>query len=823
MKNIILKTKNYIFKTSLLAIIWCSFTVAKAQIVLENEVLISNSGLHFGGSKTTGSAANTGENAPYDFFFGKSISAHGDCIKAYGKYVFMTWYRGGKADRHVMLSRYNTETGSVATIEFPHRHTGFQNRWWIGESHNTIGLGVSPVDGTIHMVYDMHAYSRTKPSNGSLSNDYFRYSHSVKNAASVPDSQFTLSQFVQNANGGYKHLSLNGGEDYSNFQGLTYPQFFLNDAGDLFMYIREGGNNNGAYKFSKYTASTSTWSDFTSFNVLHAKRRQGITHNWGLYGNMKYVNGKIRVGFQRRSSNNNDKFQYQNGVYYAYSDNQEGTDNWKSHTGEGFSLPLLDANKALVFEPGNLVETTKKDKVHIVGDFDWTVTNKGDIHIISRVSDKENGVTKSVHSYKPIDSLGFTTTEEFKGSSDIYTYEDDIYIIGLNDSDRVFVDKAKGGTNNFRRVYEATSGKRFDHGAVYIANGKLYYYLMEIGSGSALPLYLQTINLNLNAAPEPLVANITAPLNGEPVKINRETLITADAYTDNGKVTRVDFKVNGKVIKSDLVAPFNANWIPTTSNQYDLEVVAYSDSNEQVTSSVVTVNVEEQDPSDLSGDIYRLKNLATGMYLDSENSEIIASNSSEGVDKEWEFVKVNDGIYYNIDSKSSRGILRFTGGTAGTMINTGFSAPRPDSDKMWSIIYDEVSNTFSFKTRIGSRYLYHNTDNSIIHSTKTDDRSKWIAESTSAAVVLSTNDEKLRPNAVSIYPNPAKDEFTIKMNGLGKTNIAISNILGKLIYTANTKENAIRIPTLGTFKTGLYLIKITGANQQVYYQKLVIE
>jgi hypothetical protein len=39
------------------------------------------------------------------------------------------------------------------------------------------------------------------------------------------------------------------------------------------MNIREGGNNNGAYKFTKYDANTSIWSNFKHFNVLNAKNK----------------------------------------------------------------------------------------------------------------------------------------------------------------------------------------------------------------------------------------------------------------------------------------------------------------------------------------------------------------------------------------------------------------------------------------------------------------------------------------------------------------------------------------------------------------------
>lgn len=530
-----MKKNNLTRKIYLSAILMLSLQIFQAQVTLEKEVKITDLGLHFNGAyESNRDSPDNGNDDAFDYVFGRNISAHGDCLKTYGDYVFMSWYRGGKTDRHVMLSRYNKVTGTIATIEFPHRHTGFQNKWWLGESHNTIGIEVSPKDGSIHMLYDMHAYSRTRPSDGSLSDDYFRYTYSVKNAASLSDTDFTLDKFVKNNDGGYKHLSLNGGEEYSNFQGLTYPQFFLNDLGDIFMYMREGGNNNGAYKFSKYDANTATWSNFTHFNVLNAQNQSGITYNWGLYGNMKYVNGKIRVGFQRRSANNNDKYQYQNGVYYAYSDDQSGASDWKNHSGESFALPLYDADFVKVMEPGDYVEATETSKISIVADFDWTVTDNEDVHIISKVRDNENNVTKSLHTYKPAGATEFITSEDFAGGTSIYTAGEDVYIIGLNSSKRVFVDKAQGGTNNFTRVYEANSGKTYDHGRIYINDGKVYYYLMENSTGSAQPLYLQIIDLDIVPIDPKGADNFTIQAFGETCsgKVNGKIVITGRATHD---------------------------------------------------------------------------------------------------------------------------------------------------------------------------------------------------------------------------------------------------------------------------------------------------
>ena len=525
--------------TVLLLLLFIANANSFAQVTLEREVKITDIGLHFDGSKVSNGAPNSGDDARYDFFFGNTISAKGDAIKTFGNYVFMTWYRGGKSDRHVMLTRYNTSTGTMATIEFPHRHTGYLNQYWIGESHNAIAVGVSPLDGTIHLLYDMHAYSASRPTDGSFANDYFRYSYSVKNAASLPDADFTLDKFVKNSNGDYKHLRMPGTAVQNEFKSLTYPKFILNDDGDLLMYMREGGNNNGMYKFAKYNASTGQWSNFTDFNRLGANSQPGITYNWGLYGDIKYVNGKIRIGFQRRSQNNTDKYRYQNGVYYAYSDDQSGATGWKNHKGESFSVPLNDADFIKVMEPGDYVSTTEANQVYIVGGFDWTVTANEDVHIISQVRDTENNVTKNLHTYKPSGATDFITSEDFSGGSALYTSGESVFLIGLKNG-RVFVEKANGGTNNFEKVYEATSGKTFNHGTVHIENGKAYYYLMEKKTGNAPPLYLQIIDLDIPPTDPTLPTNFTIQSIGETC-----------AGMDNGKLV-----INGAAT-NDYIATIN--------------------------------------------------------------------------------------------------------------------------------------------------------------------------------------------------------------------------------------------------------------------------
>lgn len=488
------KFKSFGLGLSFLSALFVSHVGATPKF--EKEIKITDSGLYFDGKKV-GKKANNNHSDVYDFHFGRRITPHGDSIKKYQQYVFMTWYRGGKDDRHVMLTRYNTKTGTLATIEFPHQHSGFRNQWWIGESHNTIAVGISPIDDTVHLLYDMHAYSKDRPADGSLARDYFRYTYSYPGLASAADKDFTLDKFVKDkTDNDYKHLTLTGKEDAEAFSGLTYPKFFLNTDGTLLMYMRKGGNNNGGYKFANYKADQKRWSEFTEFNVMNAKSH-GNKYNWGLYGSMKYVNGKLRVGFQQRANIQDDKYVYQNGFYYAYSNAPDGGSQWQDHRGQNVAIPLINSDLIKVSEPGDLIPEKGKNQVYMVGGFDWTVTKRGDIHIIGKVRNMSNTQNKNVHTYKPAGAKSFITSTEFSGADSIYTAGDNIYIIGLNRSGRPYIERAKGGTNNFERIYDASTGRKFRHGNVYIDDGKLYYYLMEKGSGTAQPIYLQVIDLNI--------------------------------------------------------------------------------------------------------------------------------------------------------------------------------------------------------------------------------------------------------------------------------------------------------------------------------------
>jgi len=818
-------------KALLFTLLFVSFLV-NAQVTLEKEIKITDLAMYFNGNRvpiTHTENSTTG----FDFVYGRTLTPHGDCIKTYKNYVFMTWYRGGKLDRHVMLTRYNMETGSIKTIEFPHQHSGYRGRWWIGETHNTIAVAVSSINGTVHMVYDLHAYTN----GGSFVNDYFRYSYSVENAADLPDEEFTLDKFVKDPlDGDYRHTTMDGVRNPRKFDRFTYPQFFQSDEGELFLTARDGTSHDGAQAFIKYNAAEKKWGDFYYFNALGAKSK-GETHDWSIYGRMKYVNGKIRIGFQRRLRNGADKYNAQNGVYYAYSDDPTGASQWKNHKGEPITFPLVKAEETLIFELGDSVKTKAKDKVHIVGGFNWTVTDKGDVHIISKVKDNENNVTKNFHSYKPgsfDDSDDFIITSDFVGASNIYTSGNDVFVVGLNSSGRPFVDRTEGGTNNFTRVYEQKSGRLFNKGTVHISNDKLYYYLLETkpnNNEDVRTTYLQIIDLSFFSRPSELAAKLLNLSNNQSFNEGANIELIANATPDEGKsITKVEFIVNGSVALEDTTAPFKQNWVPSNKGSYTIQVKAYQDDDKTILSDEITIEVKEVDFSDITLDTYRIQNAFSGKFLKAAGTAfgVLLSDTADEAKTHWEFFKTTKSgkEYFNIDSKEN-GILRATGGGfadgAYLVVSTGKQPTAQDSDKIWTVHFNEANETFRFEAGTSGRFMYLDEDGNVYNKAvaQTDSRSIW--KIIPADQVLSVANDIEKPLSVSIFPNPTENKFTLQLNNSGKSNIKIFNILGSLVYQNTTTKNLVTINSDDELKPGVYLIKILSENNKVYQTKVIIK
>lgn len=422
---------------------------AEAQTRLIDESKVSDEGLFFDGEKGI------------DYQFGQRISPHGSCMDVVGDYIYLTWYQGGMDQRRMMLSRRKISGGSWKTIAFPDVHIGYRGDSTKGDSHNTIAVGISPIDHTVHLVYDMHAYSKKD-----FPTHYFNYKVSQKGGAIVPDEKWDIAIFSE------KLHQLNEEENYERF---TYPNLFRGPDGLLFLNWRVGGSGNGNHCLAYYDGEA--WSRRVIFN----EGNQGSpSDNYSIYGGFKFLSGQLQAGFSIRYSDytTSDRYVYNTGLYYAYSKLVDGQLHWYSAKGEEIAMPLQNPNSIKIGEPldlglGKTISTSPS----------WTVTDSKAAHFINRVDDTY------VHYYKAANGQDFEhEIIDFDGGS-LFSFGEQVINLGLEEG-RPVIRSTPAGSNDWKEEYHYQGDKKFKFGTAVRKDDQLFYYLMEDQSGDAQPLYV---------------------------------------------------------------------------------------------------------------------------------------------------------------------------------------------------------------------------------------------------------------------------------------------------------------------------------------------
>lgn len=393
-----------------------------------------------------------------DFQFGDRITPHGDCIKIHEGYIFVSWYRGGMDDRAVMLSRKKIGGDTWKHIEFPHQHQMFRGDTTKGDSHNTIAVGISPRDNTIHLLYDMHAYTTAD-----TPDDFFNYSYSVKGAALVPDSLWTLDLFYPKQN--YLVSSL-AQQNPGYYQRVTYPGFFLTEDDELMVKWRIGGHINATMYFTRYDGLG--WSESVKWN------NYAVTS--GFYGNFGVYNGKLHSIWSRRMSSDHDLGYINNrGLYYGYSHTGDGMSDWFTADGINGGFPIVDQELFKIAEPsvpGQRISSSPG----------FVITENGAFHAQVLVG------AQNKHYYRlhPDDPLQM----ELGGPDQaMYAFGDRVYSVYLQNG-RPLIVSTQEGTFNWREDYRVTSGRTYRFGNTARVGNDLFFYLMEVGTGDKQPIHV---------------------------------------------------------------------------------------------------------------------------------------------------------------------------------------------------------------------------------------------------------------------------------------------------------------------------------------------
>ncbi|KAA5824847.1 T9SS type A sorting domain-containing protein [Algibacter amylolyticus] len=239
---------------------------------------------------------------------------------------------------------------------------------------------------------------------------------------------------------------------------------------------------------------------------------------------------------------------------------------------------------------------------------------------------------------------------------------------------------------------------------------------------------------------------------------------------------------------------------------------------------VVDMDTGNSGPAD---DIYRLRNVATGQFLTDSGASATAvtmTDSGEAPNTHWTFVE--SGSYFNIDSETL-GILRAPGaggpGGAYVVVSTTKAPPASDGDKVWTIHYDEVEETYRFESGTSGRFMYHDINGTVTHISvdDTDTRSVW--ESIPTSVSLSLGKNKLVSSQVRVFPNPANNSFTMAFKNLNQVKVEIFDMLGKTVFKSESQGENLKVINDGQFKSGVYLIRVVDGANKAYNTKLVIK
>jgi hypothetical protein len=278
-------------------------TAGQFTITELRDTLIDSRGLVFAQGATYGRAVN-----------GNSFET--ETIATYNGYQYTAYWAfvGGGTPRQLALARrpVASSTWEVTTLSSV-LQTNDAN-----DAHNVVSMGLSPLDGTIHLAYDMH-------------DDNLRYRRSSLSVLDNPASITWNSSLFSSAETSVLYPSGVGGGTVTS---VSYPMFITTPTGNMQMSFRRGVSGNGSFWLYDYNAASHTWSNGWQIDDGNVGTYTGTQTNAGPNRN-NYPNGitygpdgELHMTFTWRESAtgvaNHD-------LNYVYSDN--GGQSWKNNAG----------------------------------------------------------------------------------------------------------------------------------------------------------------------------------------------------------------------------------------------------------------------------------------------------------------------------------------------------------------------------------------------------------------------------------------------------------------------------------------------------------
>ncbi len=276
----------------------------------------------------------------------------------------------------------------------------------------------------------------------------------------------------------------------------------------------------------------------------------------------------------------------------------------------------------------------------------------------------------------------------------------------------------------------------------------------------------------MSGSPAPTMeVNVTSPEDGKLFKFGRKIRLKAEASSTSGDIVKVVFFDGKKPLKTDKKAPFVFAWTDAPLGEHVITARAVDSEGNALRSAPVTIEV--------------LENIAP---------EVRISSPSEGT-----VFPANTDVAVTVEATDADGNLNnvalFMEGTLVARLRTApFTYTLPQL----------AAGTYKLVARA--------VDN---------DRnlSKSVPVTITVSAAFRTTTENEAPTAVSIYPNPFSDAFTLQ--SLGEENIEtirIRDVMGKVVMELGAEDIKDRTISGKQWKAGVYLVQVMTSNGTSFHQ-----
>ncbi len=426
---------NSIFRLLLVSLfVFGSIAKLSAQVTLLDQSVVTDEAFYFWKA-----------DDPKPYKYGAIINPHGNCIKVFNGYVFYTWYRGGWEDRTLMVSRKKIGSGDWKHVELPGKLSLIGQG--LGDTHLTTNIGICPIDSSVHIMYDHH-------------NEDLNYIRSKPGVAFGPDEDFALSGFLPQ-------------QDYlipgNKITGVSYPDLFNNDAGEMFFERRLGSAVGGNIIITSYDGTE--WSEE---KMIIQGSGTGVSQGERnfCYGNAFPINNTMYYCYSVRWAES--LTEANEGIYLM----DVGSRMDKTATnvnGRSYDLPVIDQAPFLVKYPefnGDYGSGTSPG---------LAISPKGDIYVTYKARDTDmRSYLRKAGETEFTASSNTSSLGQFYGNR-MYKFEET--------GGYLYVKSCLAGTWQWRTDLQVNVGSNLDRSVIIMRDGYIAAVYKETMASATVPIH----------------------------------------------------------------------------------------------------------------------------------------------------------------------------------------------------------------------------------------------------------------------------------------------------------------------------------------------